>query len=149
MSKYQEFPDGFVSKMTGREMSIIYEALDFQVHELIDRLLEYEGDSLIRTVSDLIDTPELAVRALKLNMGRTLPRYEEDYGQGYPRAQVGETRVIEPRDEFVVVGGPYTNYPRPSFSAVLHRAAGVEAVDPHTRLRLSCNDFAGIAMAGV
>ncbi|HXE10278.1 MAG TPA: hypothetical protein VN554_02520 [Verrucomicrobiae bacterium] len=149
MPSYKYFPDGFAETMTRQEMGIIYDALDPQVHELVEELLDFDGDGFLATVTDLADTPELAVRALSLNVGRTLPQYGRTQGLRAPRQHIGETRVIEPADAFVVVGGPHTNHPNPSFTSILHRADSVETVDAHTRLRLSCNDFAGIAIAGV
>jgi hypothetical protein len=147
MRKYQEFPDGFVERMTNREMAIVYERLDPDVHCLVDALLGYDGDNLTGRVTTYADGSELALRALKLNVGRALPRY--DRGARGKMEQVGETRVIEPHDEFEIVGGPYTTHPYRGFFAVLHRAATIEQIDPHVRTRLSCNDFQGIPIVRV
>lgn len=150
-TKSREFPDGFIKSLDRRSMSIAYPPSDPEVFTLVDRLLrasEAGFEGLIGAHTYLSDSPELAVRALALNIGRTLPKYDERYHvPGGSLTQIGETRVIEPADEFTIVGGPYTNYPSRSFLTVMTHESNVESLDPTIRTRLSCNDFSGIPIS--
>jgi hypothetical protein len=147
MRKYSEFPDGFAERMTHRDMSIVYETLYPEVHGLVDLLLARASDGLFRTANTLLDTPALALRALKLHVGGKLPRYDYDFGGG--AVQEGETRTILPTDEFAIVGGPLSAHPQRGFVTILHRASTVDQLDNHLRTRLSCNDFADLHMQTV
>ncbi len=59
------------------------------------------------------DTPALALRALEMHRGGTLPTYEDSASAAGPTRleALGQTREITPDDSFAIVAGPVASDP--------------------------------------
>ena len=107
-------------------------------------LLDREVEGLEGFYSFLADTPTIALRALRVHVGDSLPLLRQTSPFRGGVVEIGQTRIIEPKDDFTIVGGPYTTYPAKGFFTVIHPAATVGSIDPAIATRLACNNFEGI-----
>ena len=115
------FPDGVIETMNRQDIVRAYPTLPQEVHDMVGFMLAPEGGDRIPVVHTKMDSPELAVRALRVNIGRTLPTY--DHAVFPDMTETGETREIERGDMFVIADGPTIVRTRPyqHFRTVLGR----------------------------
>lgn len=125
--------DGFPERMDRDAIADAYPVLPREVHELAQLMLSAASDRLPVSIHYL-ETPALAVRALKLNIGGRLPTYDYN-GLDLTLQESGETREIEEKDMFTIAHGPHPlDDSSPfNFAAILERVTPLEPVQPAPR----------------
>lgn len=144
MTDLYTFPDGFAETMRGPEIRLAYSTLPEEVHNMVGWMLEAEGDGGLPVWHSRIDSPVLAIQALKTNVGRTLPTYDH---VAFPNMEpTGETRTITDDDLFAIAEGPTrTAHSYPVFQTRLERVTR-EALEESSEPRFLHSLF--IMMAG-